>query len=68
MATLPITVVKGDLEHLLHHNTLHKKANIASDAELETLTDGSNADSLHVHAGGGGGAGAAFSELMLIGA
>lgn len=40
-----------------HHNELHTVAShsdtTATGAELNTLTDGSNADALHAHAGGG---------------
>jgi len=37
------------------HTVASHSDTTATGAELETLTDGSNADALHVHAGGGGG-------------
>jgi hypothetical protein len=57
-----LTIDHADLSNVTsdqHHAQLHTIAShsdtSATGAELDTLTDGSNADSLHVHAGGASG-------------
>lgn len=42
-------------DHAESHTVASHSDTTATGAELETLTDGSNADSLHAHSGGGGG-------------
>ena len=56
VATNSITTHAGDADahHAQSHNIASHSDTTATGAELETLTDGSNADSLHAHPGGGG--------------
>jgi hypothetical protein len=46
----------GSAHHTESHTAASHSDQGATGAELETLTDGSNADALHVHAGGASGA------------
>jgi len=55
MATLGKTRLK-DLTGGASHTVASHSDTTATGAELETLTDTSNADTLHSHAGGAGGA------------